>query len=80
VSCIHALSPLLLARLPRRQVWNPHPTNSSSDSNSGPFVRVLHEGTPVGAPLARMQLPDFVALLEGLVPADVFEECTGGGA
>ncbi|KAN0078177.1 Histidine phosphatase superfamily [Tylopilus felleus] len=45
------------------------------DTNGGQFVRVWHEGTPVPT-LRWVQLGDFIDLLEGVIPEDVYKACT----
>ena len=40
------------------------------------FVRVMHEGRPVEA-MKWVPLQDFISLLEGNVPDQIYETCMG---
>ncbi|KAH0835629.1 phosphoglycerate mutase-like protein [Lanmaoa asiatica] len=40
------------------------------------FVRVMHEGTPVPS-LQWVQLEEFIDLLDGIIPEDIYGACTG---
>ena len=43
--------------------------------DSSQFVRIMHEGTPVGT-LDWIPLDDFIGILESNVPENLFEACT----
>ncbi|KAG6328496.1 hypothetical protein ID866_10593 [Astraeus odoratus] len=48
---------------------------TTADDNDQPFVRVLHEGSPVPPPLDWIPLDEFVRLLEHIVPHDLKGAC-----
>ncbi|KAF9233181.1 phosphoglycerate mutase-like protein [Melanogaster broomeanus] len=45
------------------------------DKEGGEFVRVMHEGTPVPS-LEWVPLGDFIDLLDGVIPDDIYDACT----
>ncbi|KAG6330872.1 hypothetical protein ID866_8217 [Astraeus odoratus] len=48
---------------------------TTADDSDRPFVRVLHEGSPVSPPLDWIPLDEFVRLLEHIVPHDLRGAC-----